>query len=82
MMNKLLQSKITRLVVFLWFIVFPILFITIPAMEMVTGERESSDFPVWAFVVWILGPVAAGIVIKNFFGKSENETKKTEEQND
>jgi hypothetical protein len=77
-LRELLQSKIARLVVFLWFIVLPILFITIPAMEMVTGERQSSDFPVWAFVVWILGPVAAGIVAKNFFGKSENETKKTE----
>ncbi|GEM_PF-2536447 len=77
-LRELLQSKIARLVVFLWFIVFPILFITIPAMEMVTGERQSSDFPVWAFVVWILGPVVAGIVIRNFFGKSENETKKTE----
>jgi hypothetical protein len=76
--KKLLQSKITRLVVFLWFIVFPILFITIPAVEMAMGERESSDFPLWALGVWILGPVAAGIVAKNFFGNAGNETKKTE----
>lgn len=46
------------------------------------GERENSDFPLWAFGVWILGPVVAGIVIKNFFGGAGSETKKTEEQND
>ncbi|MGB7286043.1 MAG: hypothetical protein WBC71_03840 [Salaquimonas sp.] len=80
--KKLLQSKTARAIVFLWFIVFPIVFITIPAVEMYMGEREYSDFPLWAFGVWVLGPLAAGIVIKNFFGSAGNETKKTEMYND
>ncbi len=62
--KELLQSKIARVVVFLWFIVFPIVFIAIPSLEMVLGERDTGFDPVLAFGVWILGPVAAGIVIK------------------
>lgn len=73
--ERLLKSKIVRLVVFLWLIIFPILFIALPALEMVTGERENDWAPLWAFGVWILGPWAGSIIWKWFGRESEEETK-------
>ena len=70
--DQFLKSKTVRLIVFLWLIVFPIIFIALPTLEMVTGERENDLTPLWAFGVWILGPWAASIIWK-WFGRPSKE---------
>ena len=70
--EQFLKSKTVRLVVFFWMIVFPIIFIALPTLEMVTGERENDLTPLWAFGVWILGPWAASIIWK-WFGQQNKE---------
>lgn len=62
--TRLLSTVWMRAIVFLWMVVFPIIFIAIPALEMVQGEREWGGAPVWAFAVWVLGPLAVAIVFK------------------
>lgn len=62
--EKILKSVWARALVFLWVIVFPILFIAIPVMEMMMGDREVGIEPLWAFGVWILGPIAASVILK------------------
>ena len=47
--SKFLSSIWVRLIVFLWLVVFPIALVAIPALEMVTGEREWDLAPTWAF---------------------------------
>ena len=64
--RALLSSKWMRLVIFLWMVVFPVLFIALPVLEMVTGEREISYDPAWAFAFWVLTPAAASVVMKYF----------------
>ena len=61
-----LSTKFVRLVAFLWLVVFPILFIALPTLEMATGDRERDLGPLWGFIVWILGPLAGGILMKWF----------------
>ncbi len=70
--EQFLKSKTVRLVVFFWMIVFPIIFIALPTLEMVTGERENDLTPLWAFGVWILGPWAVSIIWK-WFGQQNKE---------
>ena len=70
--DQFLKSKTVRFIVFLWMIVFPIIFIALPTLEMVTGERENDLTPLWAFGVWILGPWAASIIWK-WFGQQNKE---------
>jgi len=74
--DQFLKMKSVRFCIFLWIVVFPILFIALPTLEMVTGERENDLTPLWAFGVWILGPWAASIMWKWFGGESEEETDK------
>ena len=62
-----------RIVIFMWMIVFPIIFVAIPALEMFQGERAVSLAPIWAFVVWILGPAAVAVLLKHL-GKDEEPT--------
>ena len=62
--EELLSSKWVRAIAFLWIIVFPIVFIAIPALEIYMGDTEKSWTPVWALIVWMLGPWAASIVMK------------------
>ncbi len=69
--ERLLKSKSVRLIVFLWLIILPIIFIALPVLEMVTGERENDLTPLWAFGVWILGPWAGSIIWKWFGGENE-----------
>ncbi|KAG1700516.1 FeS cluster assembly protein SufB [Nymphon striatum] len=65
-----LEGSSVRLIVFLWLIIFPIIFIALPVLEMVTGERENDLTPLWAFGVWILGPWAGSIIWKWFGGEN------------
>ena len=62
--KRILSSIWVRVIVFLWMIVFPVVMVAIPALEMVTGEREWGLAPAWAFAVWLLGPLVAAIVFK------------------
>ena len=71
--DQLLKSKMVRLVVFLWLIIFPILFIALPTLEMITGERENNLTPLWAFGLWVLGPWAGSIIWK-WFGTDKEES--------
>jgi len=71
--EQFLKMKTVRLFIFFWIVILPIIFIALPTLEMVTGERENDLTPLWAFVVWILGPWAASIFWK-WFG-NENEDK-------
>ena len=70
--QQFLSSKWARIIVFLWMIVFPIIFIALPALEMFTGESEKSWTPVWALIVWMLGPWVASIVMKYSGGQKLN----------
>ena len=72
-MNKtrLLSSIWMRLIVFLWMIVFPIAFVAIPGLEMVTGERDWGLAPLWGFAAWMLGPLVLTIVLKYFGGDTK-----------
>ena len=74
--EQLLSSKLTRVVVFLWMIVFPIVFIALPALEMFMGETEKSWTPVWGLIVWMLGPWVASIVMKYSGNAQTSETDK------
>ena len=73
--ERLLTSRWVRVIVFLWMIVFPIVFIALPALEMFMGEQEKSWTPVWALIVWMLGPWVASIVMKYAGGGSTTDGK-------
>lgn len=73
--EQFLKLKTVRFFIFLWIVVFPILFIALPAMEMVMGERENELVPLWAFGVWVFGPWAASILWKWFGGEREEHNK-------
>lgn len=62
--EQLFSSIWVRIIVFAWMIVFPILFIALPMLEMFMGEQEQSWTPVWALIVWMLGPWVVSIVMK------------------
>ena len=68
--EQFLKLKTVRFAIFLWIVIFPILFIALPVLEMVTGERENELIPLWALGVWILGPYAASIIWKWFGGEN------------
>ncbi|MBO6816562.1 MAG: hypothetical protein JJ891_17035 [Rhizobiaceae bacterium] len=70
--EQLLSSWWTRIIVFLWMIVFPFIFILLPGIEMFFGDGEQSWTPVWALIVWMLGPWAASILLK-YAGNGQNE---------
>ncbi len=57
-------SKWARLIVFLWMIVFPIVFVAVPALEMFRGETPASLTPLWGLALWLLGPLAVSITLK------------------
>lgn len=73
--EQFLKKKTVRLFIFLWIVIFPILFIALPLLEMVTGEREKEIVPLWAFGVWVFGPWAASILWKWFGSEKKEETK-------
>ena len=69
--TRLFSSIWMRLIVFLWMIVFPLVFVAIPALEMVMGDREWGLAPAWGFGVWILGPLVGSIVLKYVGGSKD-----------
>ncbi len=64
--DQFLQMKTVRFFIFLWIVILPIIFIALPTLEMVAGERENDLTPLWAFCVWILGPWVGSIIWKWF----------------
>jgi hypothetical protein len=62
--ERFLSSIWMRLIVFLWIIVFPIVFIALPGLEMLMGETDKSWTPVWGLIVWMMGPWVGSIVMK------------------
>ncbi len=62
--EQLFSSIWVRMLVFAWMIVFPIVFIALPMVEVLFGEAEQSWTPVWALIVWMLGPWVVSIVMK------------------
>jgi hypothetical protein len=69
--EQFLKLKTVRFAIFLWIVIFPIIFIALPVLEMVTGERENELVPLWAFGVWVFAPWAASILWKWFGGENE-----------
>jgi len=61
---RIFSSPWVRAAVFLWGIVFPIVFVALPALKMATGETALNWAPFWAFCVWILSPLAISIAMK------------------
>ena len=68
-----MASPWMRVLVFLWGIVFPIVFVALPALEMLGKERPVSMDPVWALALWVLSPLAVSIGLKYFRAGSEAE---------
>lgn len=62
--EQILSNIWVRMAVFAWMIVFPILFIALPALEIFTGKVEDNWTPVWGLVVWMTAPAAASVVMK------------------
>ncbi len=62
--EKLLASIWVRMLVFAWMIVFPIVFIALPMVEVLFGRAEQSWTPVWGLLVWLLAPWFVSIVMK------------------
>ncbi len=62
--RELLAKPWVRILAFLWGIVFPIVFVGLPLMKVVTGEAEFSMGPIWALVLWVISPFAVSIVLK------------------
>ena len=75
--DQFLKMKTVRFFIFLWIVIFPILYIALPTLEMVTGERENELTPLWAFGVWVLGPYAGSIIWK-WFGSEKEVEEETE----
>ncbi len=50
-------------------ILFPLVFVAIPALDMAMGERALGLAPAWGFGVWVLGPLVVSIVLK-YIGNS------------
>ena len=66
---QLLAKPWVRVIVFLWAIIFPIVFVALPLLKVSTGEAELTMGPVWAGLFWILTPLAVSIGMK-YFGAS------------
>lgn len=71
--EELLSSKWVRIIAFAWLVVFPIVFIALPALEIFMGDAEKSWTPVWALILWMMGPWAASILMK-YASPKEQET--------
>ncbi|MEM9732655.1 MAG: hypothetical protein AAF903_04095 [Pseudomonadota bacterium] len=53
-----------RILIFMWAIVFPIIFVALPVMKMLTGEAPVSTAPVFPLVIWFLSPLIFVLVTK------------------
>jgi len=62
--EQLLSSVWVRMLIFAWMIVFPIVFIALPMIEMFFGNTEQSWTPVWGLLVWLLAPWFVSILMK------------------
>jgi len=72
-LKSLMSKPWMRIVVFLWLVVFPIVFIALPGLEMILGEQEKSWTPVWGVIVWMTGPWAGSIILKYVGGEPTEE---------
>ncbi|MEM9278926.1 MAG: hypothetical protein AAGA76_10150 [Pseudomonadota bacterium] len=66
--DQLLSNVWVRMLIFAWMIVFPIVFVALPAFEMFLGNTEKSWTPVWGIIVWMLGPWVGSILMKYLGG--------------
>ena len=71
--RALLAKPWVRIVLFLWGILFPIVFVALPLLKVATGEAAFTMQPVWAFAFWVLTPAAVAIVWKRFGPQAETE---------
>lgn len=72
--EQLLSNVWVRMLIFAWMIVFPIVFVALPAFDIFLGKTEFSWTPVWGLVVWILGPAVGAIVLKRMIGERESQS--------
>ncbi|MEL7273098.1 MAG: hypothetical protein AAGK33_06630 [Pseudomonadota bacterium] len=66
-----------RILIFMWVVVFPITFVVLPVMKMVTGEAPVSTEPVFPLVMWFLSPLVFVVVtkaVKRSVEKTKGET--------
>jgi len=77
---NLLAKPWMRIVVFLWAIIFPIVFVALPLLKVSTGEAELTMGPIWAGAFWILTPLAVSIGLKYFGGAPAADEKETNEK--
>ncbi|MEO0329264.1 MAG: hypothetical protein AAF217_11790 [Pseudomonadota bacterium] len=62
--EQLLSSIWVRMLIFAWMIIFPIIFIALPLLEIFINDAPSSWTPVWALMIWMTGPWVVSIVMK------------------
>ncbi len=78
MNHPFLSTIWARAAVFLWLVVFPLVFIIVPVAELMTGEGKETAMPVWALVIWMLGPAVVSIAFKYLDGNAPSETNENE----
>ncbi|MDJ0613299.1 MAG: hypothetical protein QNJ29_06440 [Rhizobiaceae bacterium] len=62
--EQLLSSVWVRMIIFGWMIVFPLVFVVLPMIEMFFGRAEESWTPVCGLIAWMLGPWVVSILMK------------------
>lgn len=68
-MRDLFSSPLARIAVFVWGFIFPFVFVAWPLLKVATGDGEFEMSVVWAFLVWVLSPLALSIGLKYWGGK-------------
>lgn len=66
-----------RVLLFVWVVVFPIIFVALPVMKMITGEAPASMAPVFPFLVWFLSPLVFLLLTKIVRAGVERERNRT-----
>ena len=71
--QEFLSKPWVRMVIFAWMVVFPIVFIALPALEIFLERAEPSWTPVWGLIAWMLAPAAGSVILKWLYGSNNNE---------